>query len=830
MGIRNRTWDCIVLTVGNQNQKVLCEKLLQGMKKNISCPVTVIADDESGCRLGSGGALLNVIDKFCREGQKVFLINSGGMSKRSIGYALRGKAFADVGMGREPITLLEMIISEADRLSSHIESGLLVSCSDILLRVGSNIPDFDNNIGFCVRADFETASRHGVMIPDPDGNLLSYPHKVNASVLKKTVLENGYDFPLIDTGFSYFSDEFIEASRRLIKEKAIIPRLRTTGAQINLYSDIISLLCREVDKSAYLNETDNSNIYREIRSNLYQYFSDLSMKVCEVSGQEFLHFGTNYEILKNIKLLAGNSRNGNYSLNSIIGVSSRCQDETVLDNVLIGENCHIGRNCFVSDIALDDDFTIESDTMVCGMKLKNAAYVTIVCPIDENPKEIVNDKELWCTPRFYIGRSFSDSYRKYLEKAEKPNVSMEYCVENADYDYYAEHIRYISDLRNAAVWKSEKYEIVRKAVIDDYFGNAEKIECIRPTSAKVTVALPVRINFSGTWTDALPYCTDNGGQVINMAAKVDDKLPIKVVVTKLEEKHFELSNETTTISLKADEINKLEVNCGFSEFNLHLAALKVIGVTENTTMVNGIGIKTVVNGIAKGSGLGTSSILLAGCFRALGSILSKEYSDDEIIQMVFVAEQLMKTGGGWQDQIGGITPSLKISTSVPGIRQMPKIRFLPVSEEMERFFSQRLVLISTGERHFGRFMVNSVMGRYLSDDSVTKHAFAELKALNSELEKSIENNDINLFSECINSQMKLLRELSPDVTDTSIENIISQCQEIAQALCICGAGAGGYLLAVLREGVTFEKAREEISNNPVFYGITDPIKKITIYN
>jgi fucokinase len=67
-------------------------------------------------------------------------------------------------------------------------------------------------------------------------------------------------------------------------------------------------------------------------------------------------------------------------------------------------------------------------------------------------------------------------------------------------------------------------------------------------------------------------------------------------------------------------------------------------------MLNGgIFISTGVVGIPKGSGLGTSSILLAACVKGIFDFIGREVTDAEIFRRVLLAEQLMGTGGGWQD-------------------------------------------------------------------------------------------------------------------------------------------------------------------------------------
>jgi galactokinase/mevalonate kinase-like predicted kinase len=56
--------------------------------------------------------------------------------------------------------------------------------------------------------------------------------------------------------------------------------------------------------------------------------------------------------------------------------------------------------------------------------------------------------------------------------------------------------------------------------------------------------------------------------------------------------------------------------------------------------------------IPRGSGLGTSSILAAALVRALLRVRGEPDSNEEVSHKVLVLEQLMGTGGGWQDQVG----------------------------------------------------------------------------------------------------------------------------------------------------------------------------------
>jgi len=67
-------------------------------------------------------------------------------------------------------------------------------------------------------------------------------------------------------------------------------------------------------------------------------------------------------------------------------------------------------------------------------------------------------------------------------------------------------------------------------------------------------------------------------------------------------------------------------------------------------------------------GLGSSSILAGVLLNAISLSMGKKYSNHEsLIHAVLVVEQLMTTGGGWQDQVGGIYPNAKLTISNKGL-------------------------------------------------------------------------------------------------------------------------------------------------------------------
>ena len=89
------------------------------------------------------------------------------------------------------------------------------------------------------------------------------------------------------------------------------------------------------------------------------------------------------------------------------------------------------------------------------------------------------------------------------------------------------------------------------ALENDCFGTIQEViyeeaEKKLPDSAgyrivkdQVDIALPVRVNWGGGWTDTPPHCNEKGGVVLNAAMKLRGIYPVQITVKRLDELHVE---------------------------------------------------------------------------------------------------------------------------------------------------------------------------------------------------------------------------------------------------------------------------------------------------
>ena len=91
-----------------------------------------------------------------------------------------------------------------------------------------------------------------------------------------------------------------------------------------------------------------------------------------------------------------------------------------------------------------------------------------------------------------------------------------------------------------------------------------------------------------------------------------------------------------------------------------------------TRLGSGFMINSRVRNVPKGSGLGTSSILAAALAKGALEFVGFNPTEQELQGIVLVMEQLMSTGGGWQDQAGGLCNGIKIITrGLPDFKRVP---------------------------------------------------------------------------------------------------------------------------------------------------------------
>ena len=411
-------------------------------------------------------------------------------------------------------------------------------------------------------------------------------------------------------------------------------------------------------------------------------------------------------------------------------------------------------------------------------------------------------------------------YRTLLEDAQESPFGLKIRIYYALSRFMKDHnMRFGTD--SYEVTEELCFATIQKEIYDAAVMGIRSGENLRIAKDRVATQLPVRVNWGGGWTDTPPHCNEQGGIVLNAAVKLNGVYPIQVEVRRLPVCQVEFESADIGVSGVARTVEEIrDCHNPFDFFALHKAALIASGVIPLqgecslqqllSRLGGGIYISTKVIGIPKGSGLGTSSILAGACIRALYEFFGIPLDDHEIYGVVLGMEQIMSTGGGWQDQVGGLTEGIKLITTRPGMKQEIHVEQVVLPPEAAAELEERFALIYTGQRRLARNLLRSVVGNYIGNRPASVKALHDMQPLSVLMKFELERGNIDEFARLLNRHWELSCQLDPSATNTCIEQIFLACEDLIDGRFICGAGGGGFLQVILKKGVSKSMLRERL--------------------
>ncbi len=338
----------------------------------------------------------------------------------------------------------------------------------------------------------------------------------------------------------------------------------------------------------------------------------------------------------------------------------------------------------------------------------------------------------------------------------------------------------------------------------------------------------VRIDLAGGWTDTPPYSLLTGGNVVNLAIELNGQQPLQVYVKPSKEPVV----ICRSIDLGAMEVIRTyaelkQYNKVGSPFSIPKAALTLAGFlpgfgTESFSSLEeqlrafGCGIEiTLLSAIPAGSGLGTSSILAAAVLGALSDFCGLGWDKNEICNRTLILEQLLTTGGGWQDQYGGVLHGVKLLQTSTGFDQNATARFLPDTLFTNPELQPCHLLYYTGiTRTAKNILAEIVRGMFLNSsqhlallDEMKQHALAMYEAL--------QLNDFEQYGKLVRRTWEQNKALDAGTNPAAVEELCRRIDDYCLGYKLPGAGGGGFMYMVAKDPAAALRIREELLANPL---------------
>ncbi len=803
--------------------------------------------DPVGHRLGSGGGTAWLLQEAYRSQEsevwsqafeawlakeKRILIHAGGQSKRLPSYAVSGKVLMPLPVFRwergqklsQDLMSVQLPLYEKMMMAAPERLHTMVVSGDVLIRATQPlqpIPDADV-VCYGLWLDASVAKNHGVFVSD----------RRTPSVLKQMLQK-----PSVQTLAELQKDHFY-----------------LTDIGVWLLSDkaVALLMKRSLRNPGDLNTPSNPNDFKEY--DLYSEFgcalgtdpskpddeiSSLKVAILPLAGGEFYHFGTSREMIAStlrLQNLVNDQREimhidrkphpSIFVQNSLVKILFTEENANIwIENSFVGPHWHLTHDHVITGVP-ENDWEISLEPGEC----------IDVVPVGENDYEVrryridepLNSNEV--AERANLRRLFDQrrQYRKenWLALARNWQHSVFYQLDLADAaetfekeqiplpEPLGEDAPLMTRIHNAMfLGDSEKaFALLRDGLTqrDGSFVTPAADVTKEPSLCVADDQIvwgrsPVRIDIAGGWTDTPPYCLMEGGNVINFAIELNGQPPLQAYVRPSKECHIVLRS----IDLGAMEtVETTEQLTDFmhvgSPFSIPKAALVLAGFGKGNLKEElktfGAGIElTLLSAIPAGSGLGTSSILASTVLGALNDFCGLGWDKNEIGHRTLMLEQMLTTGGGWQDQFGGVLGGVKLLQTGKGFDQSPQVRWLPNDLWVQPEYHACHLLYYTGITRTAKHILAEIVRRMFLNHHDELSMLREMKVHAMEMYEAIQRNDFMQMGALVRKTWQQNQMLDNGTNPPQVAQLTSLIDDLCLGYKLPGAGGGGYLYMIAKD-------------------------------
>ena len=774
--------------------------------------------------------------------EKRILIHAGGQSRRLPAYAVSGKILMPVPVfrwergQRLSQTLMDLQLPLYEQLMAkapeHIHT--MVVSGDVLIRATQPLPPVPDADVVCygLWLPASTAKNHGVFVSSrrTPGMLKQMLQKPSVQQLSELQRDHYY---LTDIGLWMLSDR------------------------------AVALLAGKSEKGNSLKEYD---LYGEFGCSLGTdpliddpELRELTVAIVPLPGGEFYHFGTSREMISStlaVQNLVTDQREimhldrkphpSIFVQNAVTEIAFAEENRNIwIENSHIGKRWHLSHDHIITGVPENDwDITLEPceciDVTPVGDNDYEVRRYRIDEPVDSNAlAERANLRRLFEQRRGYTKRNWSalaanwqhsvfyqldlaDAARQFknnnipLPPPLPDDVPLMTRIHDAMFRGDSE--RAFALLREGLTQKAPQQETLPLPLPKGRGGISDQIVWARS---------PVRIDISGGWTDTPPYCLMEGGNVVNLAIELNGQPPLQAYVKPCREPHIVLRS----IDLGATEVVETaeqlaDYNKVGSPFSIPKAALTLAGFGQmrkerfshsslkRQLEAFGCGIElTLLSAIPAGSGLGTSSILAATVLGALNDFCGLGWDKTEIGHQTLVLEQLLTTGGGWQDQFGGILGGVKLLQTERGFDQTPTVRWLPDGLYTQPEYAQCHLLYYTGITRTAKTILAEIVRRMFLNDHDQLRLLRQMRQHALDMFEAIQRQDFMLMGRLLRQNWAQNQQLDSGTNPPEVAALTSLVDDLCLGYKLPGAGGGGYLYMVAKDPEAAARIKQTLNAN-----------------
>jgi galactokinase/mevalonate kinase-like predicted kinase len=316
-----------------------------------------------------------------------------------------------------------------------------------------------------------------------------------------------------------------------------------------------------------------------------------------------------------------------------------------------------------------------------------------------------------------------------------------------------------------------------------------------------------------------------GGCVVNFAINLNGQQPLQAYVKPSADHHIVLRSIDLGAAEVVDSYQQLaDYNRVGSPFSIPKAALTLAGFGAGrgyNTLADqlrqfGCGIElTMLSAIPAGSGLGTSSILAATVLAALSDFCGLSWDKAEIGRRTLQLEQLLTTGGGWQDQYGGLLPGVKLLETQRGLVQQPQVRWLPTRLFTQSDYRACHLLYYTGITRTAKQILSQIVRRMFLNQHDELALLRQMKDHTQLMFEALQREDFQLMGQLVRRTWQQNQLLDRGTNPPEVQQLTSLIDDLCLGYKLPGAGGGGYLYMIAKDPDAATRIRQTLRQHPL---------------
>uniref|UniRef100_G3SYL4 L-fucose kinase n=1 Tax=Loxodonta africana TaxID=9785 RepID=G3SYL4_LOXAF len=369
-------------------------------------------------------------------------------------------------------------------------------------------------------------------------------------------------------------------------------------------------------------------------------------------------------------------------------------------------------------------------------------------------------------------------------------------------------------VRAARHYEGAEQILIRQAVMSaQQFVSTELVEL--PAHGQwVVTECPARVDFSGGWSDTPPLAYELGGAVLGLAVRVDGRRPIGARARRIPEPELRLAlgpqPDDMTVKIVCQSLDDLQDYCQPHAPGALLKAAFIcagtidvcskIPLSEQLLRAFGGGFELHTwSELPHGSGLGTSSILAGTALAALQRAAGRAVGTESLIHAVLHLEQVLTTGGGWQDQVGGLMPGIKMGRSRAQLPLKVEVEEITVPEGFVQKLNDHLLLVYTGKTRLARNLLQDVLRSwYARLPAVVQNAHSLVRQT-EECAEAFRQGNLPLLGQYLTSYWAQKKLMAPGCEPLAVRRMMDVLAPHVHGQSLAGAGGGGFLYLLTKE-------------------------------